>query len=375
MKKYLKQEKYVIIISMRGYSYKKEKNNLIRKIVNICKENPKKVKSFCIAVIVLIIISLLASFIVEESKKQKYITYNGENLNEAKYPGYKELIDKLIEEHPNWTFTLFYTKLDWKEVIENEGHQDERIYPLNLIPDSTDYPEDWRCEIDKDKRFDNGTWLCASDKAIEYKMDPRNILNDENIFQFKELNYVENAQTQEGLKEITEGTFLEGDSICNSIIEAGKKANLDPYFIASRLIQEQGREGTKLSKGYEYNGAIVYNPFNINAIGNSSSEIIENAAKYAYENGWDSLEKAIVNGIDYMKKGYINIGQNTLYLQKFDVVKAEGLYNHQYMQNLLAPTSEANNMKSIYESSDTLNSNLNFIIPLYENMPEKISEE
>ena len=362
-------------MSSYKYSNKNKKNNLIKRVIKICRENPKKVRNFVIAVVVLIIISLGVQMIVEEARRQKYVVYDGENLNEAKYPGYKELIDKLLEEHPNWTFTLFYTKLDWNEVIENEGHSDEREYPLNLIPDSSDYPDDWRCEIDIDKRFDNGTWMCASDKAIEYKMDPRNILNDENIFQFKELNYVEGAQNIDGLKEITDGTFLEGDSISNAIIEAGKKSDLDPYFIASRLIQEQGRQGTTLSKGYEYNGAIVYNPFNINAIGNSRDEILENATSYAYEQGWDSLEKAIVGGIEYMKEGYINEGQNTLYLQKFDVVKQDGLYEHQYMQNLLAPTSEASNMKSVYEVSDTVDSNLNFIIPLYENMPEEISEE
>lgn len=362
-------------MSSYKYSNKNKENNLIRKFIKICKENPKKVRNFVIAVVVLIIISLGVQMIVEEARRQKYVVYDGENLNEAKYPGYKELMDKLLEEHPNWTFTLFYTKLDWNEVIENEGHSDGREYPLNLIPDSSDYPDDWRCEIDIDKRFDNGTWMCASDKAIEYKMDPRNILNDENIFQFKELNYVEGAQNIDGLKEITDGTFLEGDSISNAIIEAGKNSDLDPYFIASRLIQEQGRNGTTLSKGYEYNGAIVYNPFNINAIGNSRDEILENAASYAYEQGWDSLEKAIVGGIEYMKEGYINEGQNTLYLQKFDVVKQDGLYEHQYMQNLLAPTSEASNMKSVYEVSDTVDANLNFIIPLYENMPEEISEE
>ena len=362
---------------MKSYNYRNrnKENNLIRKVVKICRENPKKIKTLFIAVVVLIIISIVVQMIVEEARRQKYEVYNGENLNETKYPGYKELIDKLLEEHPNWTFTLFYTKLDWNDVIENEGHSDEREYPLNLIPDSSDYPDDWRCEIDIDKRFDNGTWMCASDKAIEYKMDPRNILNDENIFQFKELNYVEGAQTIDGLKEITDGTFLEGDNISEAIIEAGKNSNLDPYFIASRLIQEQGRDGTTLSKGYEYNGTIVYNPFNINAIGNSRNEIIENAANYAYEQGWDSLEKAIIGGIDYMKEGYINVGQNTLYLQKFDVVKQDGLYNHQYMQNLLAPTSESSNMKSVYEVSNTVDSAHNFIIPLYENMPQEIAKE
>ena len=362
---------------MKSFNYNNinKENNLIKKVAKTFNENPKKVRNFIIAVIVLIIISIGVQMIIEESKKQKYVEYNGENLNEAKYPGFKELIDNLLKEHPNWTFTLFYTKLDWNEVIENEGHSDTRLYPLNLIPESNDYKEDWRCEIDKDKRFDNGTWMCASDKAIKYKMDSRNILNDDNIFQFKELNYVEGAQTEEGLKEITEGTFLEGDNISDALIEAGRNSNLDPYFIASRLIQEQGRSGTTLSKGYEYNGAIVYNPFNINAIGNSRDEILESAASYAYEEGWDSLEKAIICGIEFMKEGYINKGQNTLYLQKFDVVKQEGLYEHQYMQNLLAPTSEGKNMKSIYEVSETVNSKLNFIIPLYENMPEEISEE
>ena len=117
----------------------------------------------------------------------------------------------------------------------------------------------------------------------------------------------------------------------------------------------------------------VYNPFNIRAVGNSAEEIIQNAAGYAYEQGWDTLEKAIIGGVDFVKEGYINVGQNTLYLQKFDVVNQYGeLYTHQYMQNLMAPQSEASNMLEIYQSSDTVDESLNFIIPLYENMPEEV---
>ena len=289
--------------------------------------------------------------------------------------GYKELIDKLQENHPNWTFTLFYTKLDWNEVISQEGHKDNTLYPLNLIPESSKYPEDWICEIDKDKRFDNGTWLCASDKAIMNQMDPRNILNEENIFEFKELNYKEGAQTIEGISEITKDSFLEGENIANTLIKAGESSNLDPYFIASRLIQEQGRDGSTLSRGYVYNETTVYNPFNIRATGNSTQEIIENAAKYAYEQGWDTLEKGLLGGVEFVKEGYINKGQNTLYLQKFDIVNQdEELYKNQYMQNLLAPMSEASNMLEIYKLSNTVDSKFNFIIPLYENMPEEKQE-
>ena len=360
---------------MNTYKIRKTAKDFMINIKNLIRKNPKITVIMMCVLICIIIIALIFSYIESNKDKQKYIIYDGKNLNEDKYPGYKELIDNLKENHPNWTFTLFYTKLDWNDVIKNEGHSDERISPLNLIPDSSKYPEDWKCEIDKDKRFDNGTWLCASDKAIKNQMDPRNILNDEKIFQFLELKYTEGAQTIDGIKSITENTFLQGDNISQALIEAGKKANVDPYFIASRLIQEQGRNGTVLSQGYEYNGKTIYNPFNINATGNSSEEIIQNAAQYAYEQGWDTLEKGLIGGVEFVKRGYIDRGQNTLYLQKFDIVNSDGsLYTNQYMQNLLAPESEASNMLEIYKASETVDSNLNFIIPLYENMDTEISE-
>lgn len=346
---------------------------IIRKLKSLSPKVKIIIAITIIAVIVLILALTIA--IINDRQKQKYVAYDGENLDEEKYPGYKVLIDELKSRHPNWTFTLFYTKLDWNEVITNEGHSDTRTNPLNLIPDYMEYPENWVCEVDKDKTFDNGHWLCASNIAIAHQMDSRNILTEENIFQFKELNYTDGVYTVEGMSYITDNTFLEGESIANTLIEACKTANLDAYFVASRLIQEQGREGTKLSKGYEYNGVVVYNPFNIKASGNSTEEILTNAAKYAYEQGWNSLEKALLGGIDFVKKGYINVGQNTLYLQKFDVVnfdRDEDLYEHQYMQNLFAPESEASNMKEIYQNADALDGNYNFIIPLYENMPSEI---
>ena len=354
-------------------SYKEK--NLIIKLRNKLK-NPKEVLKILAIIFLIIAVIIGMVFLSKEEKKQKYIEYNGKNINEIRYPGYKELIDKLQKEHPNWTFTLFYTKLSWEDVIKNEGHKDNVKYPTNLIPDSTEYPEDWRCEIDQNKKFDNGTWLCASNKAIKNQMDPRNILNDDNIFEFVELKYVDGAQTLKGIEKITQNTFLDNENVEKSLIEAGKKANIDPYFLASRLIQEQGKKGTTLSKGYQYDeNTIVYNPFNIKASGNSQSEIIENAAKYAYEQDWDTLEKGLLGGVEFVKEGYINKGQNTLYLQKFDVVKQDGkLYTNQYMQNLLASTSEASNMRKIYDNSNSTDTNLNFIIPLYEKMPEKAEE-
>ena len=322
---------------------------------NIIK-NIRKIPSkllITILIIIVIIASIIATIVIQVSK-QKWIVYTGDNLNEREYPGYKELINQLQAEHPNWTFTLFYTKLDWNSVIKNEGHSASRETPLNLIPASKTYSGEWRCKEDNGKTYDNGNWLCASTKAIAYKMDPRNLLNTTDIFQLKELNFNENATTKEGIMSKTEDTFLEGESLAEAILEAGENNNIDPYFIVSRLIQEQGKKGTKLSRGYS---------------------IINNAAEYAYSHEWFSLEKAIIEGVNFINTKYTNIGQNTLYFQKFDVLKDDELYTNQYMQNLLAPTSESSILLDQYENSATTASKFNFIIPLYENMPTEISKE
>ena len=332
-------------------------------------------KLFIAIIVIIILLSLVISIIVVQSSKQKSVIYDGNNLNESKYPGYKELIDKLKKEHPNWTFTLFYTKLNWNTVINHESHSVERKTPLNLIPDSSSYSGEWQCKEDNGKTYDNGSWLCASKKAIAYKMDPRNLLDNNDIFQLKELNYTKDANTKEGIMSKTKDSFLEGEDVAETILEAAEKDNLDPYFIVSRLIQEQGKKGTKLSQGYEYNGKVVYNPFNIAASGNSQTSIINNAAEYAYSKEWFSLDKALAEGISFLNTHYMDVGQNNLYFQKFDVIKQNELYNNQYMQNLIAPTSESNILLDQYESSKTIDSEFNFIIPLYENMPEKISEK
>jgi hypothetical protein len=85
--------------------------------------------------------------------------------------------------------------------------------------------------------------------------------------------------------------------------------------------------------------------------------------------GWDSPEKSIKGGAVFVGSSYINKQQNTLYLQKFDVVDGgNGLYSHQYMTNLQAPASEASNMKKAYTDFNT--AAITFYIPIYNNMPE-----
>jgi len=75
----------------------------------------------------------------------------------------------------------------------------------------------------------------------------------------------------------------------------------------------------------------------------------------------------ICGGACYIGKQYINVGQNTLYLQKFNVT-ATKRYDHQYMANIEAPNNEATKTANAY-GSDKDNTPIVFSIPVYNNMP------
>jgi len=45
-------------------------------------------------------------------------------INEARYPGYRDRIRALQNQHPNWNFVLLYTGIDWNEAVvgQLQGH-------------------------------------------------------------------------------------------------------------------------------------------------------------------------------------------------------------------------------------------------------------
>ena len=285
------------------------------------------------------------------------------DINQSKYPSYAESLEKLKASHPNWKFKFLYTGLNFSDAVYGES----RVHSRNLIP--TSYAGEWICSSCGTKLYDSG-WYCASEKAIAYYLDPRNYLDEENIFQFLDVNqYDSNSCTLDGIKQKVSGTFLA--NYANDINTACKNTNVNPYYIISRVLQEQGTGGTTIGKGMDGgDGKTYYNPFNIGATGNGYTQIYNNALAKAKANGWDSMEKALEGGIYFCKVNWLENYQNTLYQNKFDIDSQNGtnLYEHQYMQNLMGAYSEARTLRSMYNNTGKIDSNFTFIIPLYENM-------
>ena len=351
--------------------------------------NLKLIKCINILLIIILLIGIfIATFLTNkvEAKEQNTEVYKKGSDILDDYPGYSDLLDDLLEEHPNWTFTILFTGLDWNTVIRNETTVE---HGRNLVQGKTGA---WICSVCGDKAYDNGSWRCASTATVEYYIDPRNSLYDETyLFQFENLKWSDNTYTISGIEKILDGCdYLLEDKITYTntknkketidktyaevIMEAAEKAGISPYHLASRIRQEQGTgssasaTATGTYDGYEG----YYNFLNVNASGNGSSTIIKNALEYAKKQGWNTPVKAIEGGAEFLAKSYIQYGQNTLYLQKFDVDDSDGdLYWHQYQQNVAAAKTECVDiMQSYKEIDENLNLPFNFVIPVFENMPE-----
>lgn len=299
-------------------------------------------------------------FIFEKTTMQSNL-----DIDSSKYPGYQERIESLIEAHPNWKFELLYTGVKFSDAVAGEYSVRKR----NLVP--TDYGGEW---IAGTTLYDSG-WYAASEKAIAYYMDPRNFLNNTDIFQFQDVNdYLYGVCTLEGIKSKISNTFLK--NYADDINVACKNKNVNPYYIIARIIQEQGNNGTTIGRGMDGgDGKIYYNPFNISASGDTWEEIYTNALARAKQEGWDTMEKALEGGIYFCKENWLDNYQNTLYQNRFDIDTRNGtaLYTHQYMQNLMGAYSEARILRSSYANTGKLESEFTFIIPLYEGMEATLS--
>lgn len=313
------------------------------------------------------------------------VTYNNSTdnsdyaatLKNAGFPdSYIANLTALHNKYPNWTFEAVNTGLDWNTAVANES-----INGLNLVSKSADASKKstasgaYNWSTNTWTEYEPG-WVSASSEYIAYLMDPRNFLDDTNIFQFQSLAYSSN-EALSGVQSIIKGTFMEGtkkysnngESInyANTFLDVAKSSGVSSYHLASRVKQEQGKNGTSPLISGTYSGySGYYNFFNFNATGSTKTQIYQNGLKYAKNQGWNTRAKSISGGAVKIGANYINKGQNTLYFEKFNVVNTSSLYFHQYMANVTAALTEGQSVAKGYSDK---NQAFTFKIPVYNNMP------
>lgn len=306
---------------------------------------------------------------------------------------YKVLLKKFVQEtgHDNWNFQAYYTGIDWNDFMAAQAaHGKNRIHKS--------FDTRYR---DKCNNLSSG-YYCADRDITAYFVDPRNFINERNMFQFLEISYNKDLYTRNIVEEMVKKhkvfnygkpiTFKMSDekhkdynkdvtmTFTDIIMAAAEKSQMSPISIVIKIVQEVDSDGSGSTSGTNATYPNCYNYFNIGAY--DSGDAILNGLKYADQAGWHCPYTSIVEGAEYNTKNYIQEGQNTLYFYKFDCVgnkilkpgetvtiNSGNLY-HQYMTNVYDPYTQSATYFSTYTNNGLLDKTLNFIIPVYDNMPE-----
>lgn len=346
------------------------------------------------------------------------------SLLEKGFPeDYAKELTELHLLHPDWQFEpLLISQTNnsytWDYVIDQETKEPE----TNLVPDGKTYRKYQKAS--NIKLYDSG-YRQASVKAVEYFMDPRNFLNETDIFQFYDLS-CHTESSIEQVKAVLEGTFMESEKLENNLsyaeylMQIGKELDLNPVYLATKIRQEQGSDGASPiisgkcgdrladyyknqtkenasgkqvlppSSGYTEEELLAlngyYNLFNVKASGNGLFQIYYNAMNRAAEGSpemasvwggdpaWNTRWKSIWGGAFLIKTNYVDRYQSTLYLQKYNVDgrAADRNFWGQYMQSISGAMTESRTLYSAFASVGALDSPCTFLIPIYENMPKKV---
>ena len=164
-----------------------------------------------------------------------------------------------------------------------------------------------------------------------------------------------------------------GETYVSIIMDAARESGVNPYIIASMILQEQGAQG----QGRSISGTVTgyggyYNFFNIEAYTSGSMSAVERGLWWASQSGsygrpWNSVRASIVGGAKWYGENYVKRGQVNLYLKKYNVT-SDGTYKHQYMTNVLGAAAEGLSLAKI---SALKESAAVFTIPVYSDMPSE----
>ena len=280
---------------------------------------------------------------------------------------YKPALRTVHAQYPHWIFRPQHLPMTWKE-----AYTAECAVGLNTITS----PDAWKSmeygAYDWEKNvyiaYDSGGWVTAAPAVVAYYMDPRNWLDSTYIFQFEDLSFG-SEQTVDGIKAILPTAL---DKHAADLLKASKATGVSAYFLATRMAQEGSHLnglGTGTVKGYEG----YYNFFNYGAYAANGKSAVQNGAIYAKNQGWNTPYKCLKASAERIGKYYINLGQNTLYYQKFNFTNsASGLYAHQYMSNVAAPSSEGRIRRNAATTTQ-LKNNITFNIPVFKSMPKTVA--
>lgn len=263
-----------------------------------------------------------------------------------------------------WTFVANNTGLSWSEALEMESTLGDSLIDGSNTALRSTVPGAYNSATGTWKQYEPG-WYAASKETVAFFLDPRSYLTDGTCIAF-ELLSGNSSVTQAQLKKVLADCKWATDTIIDEFLQAGKEADVNPIFLAVKARNELGTAATKNASGYEVDGKKYYNFFNIGAYGGSDPNY--NGILYARDHGWDTSYKALLGGAQFIASSYIACGQNTQYLQRFNLTDSY-TYTHQYATDIRYAYNGGWGTYLSYQRNNLLDMPLVLSIPIFDGMP------
>ena len=240
---------------------------------------------------------------------------------------------------------------------------EQRIAELSMPVFYTHYNTSFSAAVDAQMKaaptIFTSNAAAASRSDVEKYLNPANFSTGYAKYQFLDLS------VSNGISAAALNNYLKGKGVLENkgetFLAAAKANGISEIYLAVHSVLESGNGTSKLAAGVEYNGTVVYNLFGIGAYDNDP---IGGGAKYAFEQGWTSVDAAINGGAEWISRNYINSGQNTLYKMKWN---PKNPATHQYATDVAWAVKQARSVKSLVES---LGGSVSFDVPIYSDQQE-----
>ena len=195
--------------------------------------------------------------------------------------------------------------------------------------------------------WDDSYWKSATAAQVRKYLDPENYSSgSKEYYQFLILSAPAGTSATEINKNVLNGKgVLDGRAA--SFIQAASTNSINEVYLISHALLETANGTSPLARGIKYNGTTVYNMYGIGAYDYDPNGT---GAKYAYNQGWTSVEKAIVGGAAFVAKSYIHAGQDTLYKMRWnpESMSTKGYASHQYATDIGWAVKQTARMAQIY---------------------------
>jgi beta-N-acetylglucosaminidase len=212
---------------------------------------------------------------------------------------------------------------------------------------------------------------------VAYYMNPENFINnDQALYMFLKLSYTEGITAADLDRVLANKGILSGKG--SVFLEAGRINNVNPIYLVSHALLETGNGTSALANGIlvkdvhtvqgDINSALIDVPdrvtYNVYGIGAFNSGANLWGSERAYNEGWFTVDEAIIRGAGWISTGYIQsekYKQNTLYKMKYNL---DPLYIwHEYSTDVAWAYKQTSRIKNLVDQMS--NPVLYFEVPLF----------